>query len=180
MKYLFLLLIFLGAPAMANSQLERTAIEALRVAKHSPTGKEFEHGGMLIGKHTDYGYVVEYLEPQPHGSATGVTVFQKDLLAVDNVLVGSYHIHLCMADYYHAYFSATDVITALFSGVPEFMLDECTGDVHEFDPRVDKIRGPGSIDAHISGDHGESLARHLPAGRIIGNIGETEPEHVGP
>lgn len=181
MRRLGAVILCLVASATASAGvLERTAVEALIAAKHSATGQQVEHGGMLIRRHTDYGDVVEYVEPTTGGGPTHVTVVQRDLLGPDDQLVGSYHVHLCLSGYYHAYFSTTDVITAIFSGVPEFMLDSCTGEVHEFDPKVDQIRGPGGIDAHISGPNGERLARHLPSGRIISNIGEVETERTLP
>jgi len=180
LKTLLLGLLFCQ-PLLANGIVEHTAIQALTVAKHSDTGRTLEHGGMLVSTQTPYGRIVRYVEPSaPNRDVTSVTVIEKKMLTKNDVLVGSYHLHLCFSNYYHAYFSVQDVLTAFFSGVPEFMLDECTGDIHEFDPLVDKVRGPGGIDAHISGPKGERLSRHLPAGRIIGNIGETETPREGP
>ena len=165
--------------ASANTLLENTAVAALIAAKHSATGTTLEHGGMLVRRQTDWGLVIEYFEPTPEGSQTEVTVLARALLGEGDMLVGPYHLHLCMTDYYHGYFSVRDVITAIFSGVPEFMLDECTGEVHEFDPKVDKVHDTG-IDAHIKGPNGERQDKHIPSGRIIADIGETEPEHQGP
>ena len=165
--------------AQATNLLERTAIEALRAAKHSATGTTNEHGGMLYWHHSDDGPILEFLEPTPAGSPTSVIVVNKDLLSGDDELTATYHVHLCMNGYYHAYFSTQDVIVSILTGMPEFMLDECTGDVHEFDSRRDKIHDTG-IDAKTCGPNGEELDRHLPSGRIIGNIGETEPLHNAP
>lgn len=176
MKLFPLVLLLIGSAGWGHTSLvERVAIEALTAAKHSPSGLTNEHGGMIYGHPSDYGPVVEYIEPTPEGSPTSVTVVNRELLGFDDVLLGTFHIHLCMPGYYHAYFSTTDVITAIFSGVPEFMLDECTGEVHEFDPHKDRVRDTG-IDATICGPNGEALHRHLPSGRIIGNIHETLPE----
>lgn len=180
MKTLGLLLtLFLALPAMATNLVERTAIEALKAAKHSDTGLTNEHGGMIYGHPSDSGPVVEFVEPTPHGSPTSVIVVDRKLLGSEDVLLGTYHIHLCLNGYYHAYFSTADVMTAIFSGVPEFMLDECTGEVHEFDPHKDKVRDTG-IDGFIGGPNCERLARHLPSGRIVGNINEVEPPHDVP
>jgi len=158
--------------------IELTAVAALLNAYHSPSGLTNEHGGMIYNHPTNAGIVVEYVEPTPEGDPTSVTVIDRKMLkARDGTLLATYHVHLCLEGYYHAYFSVADVMVAIFSGVPEFMLDECTGDIHEFDPKVDKIRGPGGIDGHIFGSNGEKLDRHLPGGRIIKNIGETQPMH---
>jgi len=159
--------------------LQTIAMAALLAAKHSPSGTTNEHGGMLYGHPSDFGPVVEYVEPTPGGSPTSVTVVDRSQLGPDDVLLGTYHVHLCMEGYYHAYFSTTDVVTAILSGVPEFMLDECTGEVHEFDPHQDRVHDTG-IDGTICGPNGEALKRHLPSGRIIGNIHESEPLHSGP
>jgi hypothetical protein len=130
---------------------------------------------MLIGRNSS----IEFLEPTPEGNEVSVTVINRKLLGADGVLLGTYHVHLCMAGYYHQYFSVQDVVVAVLSGVPEFMLDECTGLIHEFDPHRDHVFDTG-IDGHITGPHCELLIRHIPEGRIIGNIDETEPEHEGP
>jgi hypothetical protein len=176
MRHAILLLLFLAAPAFATTQLERTAIDALIAAKHTPTGKTNEHGGMIYVEQTESGPVFKFLEPTPEGSPTSVLVVDKSKLPPDAELVATYHLHLCMSGYYHAYFSTQDVIVTILTGLPEFMLDECTGEVHEFDSHRDKIHDTG-IDAKTCGPNGEELDRHLPSGRIIGNIGETEVEH---
>jgi len=165
------------APRM--NLVELTAIAALIAAKHSATGTTDEHGGMIFNHPTDHGIVVEYIEPGG-GNAVSVPVIDRKLLKDKNgTLLATYHVHLCMAGYYHQYFSVQDVVVAILSGVPEFMLDECTGDIHEFDPMVDRVHDTG-IDGHIAGPHCEDLPRHLPSGRVIGNIHEVEPEHVVP
>jgi hypothetical protein len=175
MKLLALLLLF-APSAFATTQLERTAIDALTAAKHSPSGKTNEHGGMIYVEQTEYGPVFKFLEPTPEGSPTSVIVVDKKMLPEGAELVATYHVHLCMSGYYHAYFSTQDVIVTILTGLPEFMLDECTGEIHEFDSHRDKIHDTG-IDAKTCGEHGEELDRHLPSGRIIGNIHETEVEH---
>ena len=178
MKWLFAFLLALAAPAFAaNGLLEHTAVNALRAAKHTSTGTQLEHGGMLISRDTPYGRTLEYVEPTAEGKEASVTVIDRTFLHKGDVLVGTYHLHLCMFDYYHQYFSRQDVITAIFSGVPEYMLDECTGLVHVFDPKVDKVHGPGSIEAHITTPDGKGARVHLPMGRIIEDIGEIEPMH---
>lgn len=182
-RWLVLLVILLTGglavrSALAADLLERTAVQALKAAKHSPTGMQVEHGGMIISRQTASGRVLEYIEPTGDGDPTSVTVLNRKLLGPDDELVATYHIHLCMDGYIHAYFSTADVITAVFSSRPEFMLDSCTGLVHEFDPAVDKVHGPGSQDFVVATPDGNGKLRHLPSGRIIGDIGETEP--MGP
>jgi len=178
---ILILALFLAYPALSNNLLEDTAIIALKEAKHSPTGKTLEHGGMIFSRDGgEWGMLIEYVEPYPAGSAYGVMVINKDLLLPHDRLMATYHLHLCMGGYYHQVFSFTDIVVAVIHAGPEFMLDECTGDVHEFDPAVDRVHGSAGIDAHLFDKDCNLLIRRLPAGRIIGNIGETEEEKPAP
>lgn len=167
------LFLFFAAPAVANSIIEHTAVNGLRVAKKESLADHREHGGMIFLLETEFGPIVQYLEPRDGGDRTAVRVIDKSKLPPGAVMVGTYHVHICMNGYYHEVFSKTDLIVAVISGVPEFMLDECTGLIHEFDTKLDRVRDTG-IDANIVGSHGESVHIHLPSGRVIEDIGETE------
>lgn len=171
------ILLQIGTQAHANSVLEHTAINALRIAKQESLVDHHEHGGMLYRMDTPYGPIVEYMEPEDGSLATksGVRVIDMNKLPVGAKLIATYHVHPCLAGYYHQVFSKTDVIAAFMHGLPEFMLDECSGLVHEFDPHVDKPRDTG-IEAEIVGPNGEGITIHLPSGRIIADIGETMTE----
>jgi len=172
---ILLLTALLIQPALANNLIEDTAILALKAAKHTPTGTTLEHGGMIFSRDSgEWGTLIEYVEPVPGGSAIGVQVINKKLLLPTDELLATYHLHLCMTGYYQQVFSRTDIRVAIISDVPEFMLDECTGDVHEFDPEVDFNEKAKGMDAHLFDKDGGLVILHLPFGRIIGNIGETE------
>lgn len=167
-------------PVFASSLLEDAAILALKEAKHSPTGTTLEHGGMIYGHPSADGPVIKFIEPNSGGQFDGVQVVDKSLLKPGDVLLATYHVHLCMNDYYVDRFSSQDVVAAIFTRVPEFMLDECTGDVHEFDVSdqpfdgiVEQIRATGK-ESHLFGPHCEDVIKLLPTGKIVGNIGETE------
>lgn len=158
--------------ACPNAVIEHTAILALATAKHTPTGQQVEHGGMIIERDTEFGPVYEWREARPEGgTATGVRVIDTALLHTGEKVVATYHVHLCLNGYFHDLYSRTDIIGAFFSRVPEYMLDSCTGLVHVFDAAVDKVRDTGR-DVTLQ-DTGE-VVYHLPAGRIIGDIHETE------
>src|SRR5271157_2529722 len=168
---ILLLSLFLIQPVLANSLLETTAILALKTAKDSPTGTTLEHGGMIYGHPSDSGPIVEFMEPTPGGSSVAVRVVNLDLLKSGDILLATYHLHLCMTGYYHALFSTQDVIAAILTGVPEFMLDECTGEVHELDlvglraPFIaEKIHETGH-EAKLFGSDCEKIIRILPAGK---------------
>ncbi len=184
LSLLVLLTVLFIQPALANNIVEDTAIVALKEAKHSPTGTTHEHGGMIFQRDSESGPVVMFLEPTPEGQFDGVQVIDKKLLLPGDKLLGTYHLHLCMKGYYYDRFSAQDVVAAIFSGVPEFMLDECSGEVHEFDVVGMKykeiretIRATGKV-SHVFGPNCEDVEKILPVGQIVGNIGETEVEKV--
>jgi hypothetical protein len=176
--YLIALMVLFTGPSFANGILEHTAIEALRVAKHSANGTMIEHGGMLVRHNSFVGPMYEYIQ-MPPGRFAGVTVVDMKLLGETDELIGTYHVHPCMNGYANSMFSQTDVITAIFSRVPEFMLDSCTGLVHEFDAKIDKIHDTGE-DVRIDDGSPSGKEVHLPYGRIIGDIEETEPKHDAP
>jgi hypothetical protein len=160
-----------GRHALAKTPLEHTAIEALRVAKHL----DVEHGGMLVRRQTDYGPVYLYIE-MPPGDRTGVKVIDRSQLLEGDTLVGIYHTHLCLTGYAYGLYSRMDVTTAIFSGLTSFMLDECTGLVHEFNAKIDNIKATGENVIITDDDGGNVRSVHLPAGRIVGDIGQTESE----
>ena len=62
-----------------------------------------------------------------------------------------------------------------FYHVPTFMLDECTGQVHEFDPARDRARDTGTV-VTVARKDGSQRQFHLPAGRIVGDIGDRGPD----
>jgi hypothetical protein len=160
-------------PVFANNLIENTAIIALKNAKHSATGKTFEHGGMIIRHEDETGTTIKYLEPFPNGKFDGVQVIDFNQIPTGDKLVGTFHTHLCMEGYYHDLFSIADVMSAYFSHVPEFMLDECTGEIHEYDPNIDQVRDTRRV-VHLFGPECEKVDKYLPTGRIVGNIGEKE------
>lgn len=165
----------IATQAHASTPLQDLATRALRQAHDEPNGTIYEHGGMLIENQG----ALRYMEPYPdNDQPDGVRTINKSLLLQGDTLVGTYHTHPCLAGYYHQYFSVPDVIVAIFTRVPEFMLDECSGEVHEFFSATDSVHETG---ADVTVHHictGETKVVHLPAGRIVGNVGVTEPEHA--
>ncbi len=176
------LTLLLAAPTFAaNNLIEDTAIVALKVAKRSSTGTKLEHGGMIFRRDGgEWGPLIEYLEPLAGDRFDGVKVIDLALLQPSDKLLATYHLHLCMSGYYHELFSRQDIRFAVLTGLPEFMLDECTGDVHAFDPKLDKVFDSAKP-VKLFGKHCEKVDDiYLPVGRIIGNIGETEVERKVP
>jgi hypothetical protein len=168
-RYLYFVLtwglsILIMGRCLANTPLQDMAIAALTAAHASDTGTQIEHGGMLI-RGTDGS--LRFFEPHV-GDETGIQIVDFHILKQGELMMGTYHTHLCMAHYYHAVFSKQDVISAFLTGVPEFMLDECTGLVHEFDSRADQSATPRL--------RHRSSARTATSWwyRIVGDIGVTE------
>jgi proteasome lid subunit RPN8/RPN11 len=162
--------------ALANTPIQNTAIAALKAAYDKPNGTVYEHGGMIV----ENSGALRWVEPHPdNASRDSVYAVDRKMLAKGDVMVGTYHTHPCMTDYYVPYFSTADVILAYFTAVPAFILDECTGDVHEFFSLVDEIHDTGD-DLPVRGANCKRIIRHLPTGRIVGNIGEHDVEHDNP
>src|SRR5271157_265592 len=178
MKFFYALLLFtvaglIGSAAFANTPLQDKAIEALKQAHDEPNGSLYEHGGMIVSNQG----TLRWIEPHPdNDSPDSVIVTDRHSLLAGDMMVATYHTHPCMVDYYHQYFSTSDVIVAMFTGVPAFMLDECTGDVHEFFTLIDNVQDTGAT-VGVRGANCAKLMRHLPTGRVIGNIGESDAEH---
>jgi hypothetical protein len=77
-------------------------------------------------------------------------------------LVGDYHSHPCNAESHEvAYFSPSDLGGNTFMHIIGFMVDLCTGQVHEFDP---------SRDQPDNEEPATSPGIHITQGRIIGHI----------
>ena len=166
-------------PLFANTLIDDTAILALKAARNSETGTTYEHGGMIFERVTPEGKIVLYKEPYPHGGPTGVQVIDYKQLFKNDTLVATYHIHLCLDGYYHNLFSKTDIIMVYLSGHPNYMLDECTGEVHVYDPKIDNVSDTAE-DANLFGDQCEKVEGILPRGRIIGNTNTMDPIQIAP
>jgi len=106
--------------------------------------------------------------------AVGMDV-EKQRISGDT-LVGLYHTHPCKPNaYFSQYFSPQDLISAFFWHVPTFILDECTGKVHEFDPVQDRAADSGIVVRMLMRD-GKKRWLRLPAGRVVGDIGDQGPD----
>jgi hypothetical protein len=93
-----------------------------------------------------------------------------------DILVGLYHTHPCNSDaYFPQYFSPQDLVSAFFWHVPTFILDECTGEVHEFDPLRDRAADTGTVVRVLRKDGSRTWVR-LPSGRVVGDIGDQGPD----
>ncbi len=161
-------------PSYADeSALQATAVRALRWAFYAPNGYRWEYSGILFTHDAQLGY-----SPFPS------TLKKVDAVDMDvekqrvpgDTLVALYHTHPCKSEeYFPQYFSPQDLVSAFFYKVPTFILDECTGKVHEFDPVHDRAADTGTVVAVLRKDGTRHWLR-LPAGRIVGEIGDYGPD----
>jgi hypothetical protein len=156
-----------------DAQLQQTAVRALRWAFYAPNGYRWEYGGILVMRGEQLGY-----------SAFPRTLKKVDAVPMDvdkerspgDIVVGLYHTHPCKPqEYFPQYFSPQDLVSAYFYRVPTFILDECTGKVHEFDPVLDHASDSGVVVTMVRRDGSRHRVR-LPAGRVVGDIGERGPD----
>lgn len=163
-----------AAPCFADeSEMQATAVRALRWAFYFPNGYRWEYSGILTRLDGQLGYS---MFPRTIKMVDAVEMNPEKQRVPGDTLVALYHTHPCKPrEYFPQYFSPQDLISAFFWHVPTFMLDECTGDVHEFDPAVDKARDTGVL-VVIKQKNGRPRRVRLPAGRIVGNIGDRGPD----
>jgi hypothetical protein len=153
--------------------LQEMAVRALRWAFYTPNGYRWEFSGILVTRDGQLTY-----SPFPTTlklvDSVGMDV-EKQRVSGDT-LVGLYHTHPCKPDaYFSQYFSPADLISAFFYHVPTFILDECTGKVHEFDPVLDRAADSGIVVRMLMRD-GKKRWLRLPAGRVVGDIGDQGPD----
>lgn len=75
-------------------------------------------------------------------------------------VVADFHSHPCIAHHYTGLFSGEDMIGALMGRKIAYMVDLCTGNVHEFIPGKDRV----DVEPIRDGDE------FLSPGRIIGHV----------
>ena len=164
-----------AAPAAAfqSGSIQDTAVRALRWAFYARNGYRWEYSGILIRRDGELGYSAF---PRTLKQVDSVEMDPSKQQAPGDMLVALYHTHPCNPrDYFPQYFSPQDLISAFFWHVPTFILDECTGEVHEFDPALDRVSDSGVV-VEVRTKSGRSRRVRLPAGRIVGNIGDRGPD----
>jgi hypothetical protein len=164
----------LPLPSLADeSELQATAVRALRWAFYAPNGYRWEYSGILF---THDGQLSYSPFPRTLKQVDAVEMNPDILRTPGDTLVGLYHTHPCKPEqYFPQYFSPQDLVSAFFWHVPTFMLDECTGEVHEFDPTQDRAANTGTVVPVLRKDGTRRWVR-LPAGRVVGDIGDQGPD----
>jgi hypothetical protein len=156
-----------------EAQLQATAVRALRWAFYAPNGYRWEYSGILVIRD---GRLTYSAFPQTLKMVDAVEMDADKQRLPGDTLVGIYHTHPCNTEaYFPQYFSPQDLVSAFFYHVPTFMLDECTGEVHEFDPKQDRAADTGTVVRVLRKD-GRGVWVRLPAGRVVGDIGDQGPD----
>ena len=161
-----------SSPAI-ETDVQQTAVRALRWAFFAQNGYRWEYGGIIVIHGGQLGHSIV---PGTLKMIDAVEIDVNKLRAPGDTLLALYHTHPCKSkEYFPQYFSPNDLISAFFWHVPTFILDECTGDVHEFDPKQDRGGDRGALVTILRKDGSERRV-HLFSGRIVGNIGEIGPD----
>jgi len=156
-----------------EAAMQETAVRALRWAFYAPNGYRWEYSGILFIHEGQLGYSPS---PRTLQKVDAVEMDADSQRAPGDTLVALYHTHPCKSEaYFPQYFSPQDLVSAFFYRVPTFILDECTGKVHEFDPVHDHAADTGTVVKVLRKD-GTSHWLRLPAGRIVGDIGDNGPD----
>ena len=160
-------------PFADEAQLQAMATRALRWAFYAPNGYRWEYSGILV---THDGQLQYSPFPSTLQKVDAVEMDADKQRAPGDVLVGLYHTHPCKSEeYFSQYYSPQDLVSAFFYRVPSFILDECTGKVHEFDPVHDVAADTGTVVAVMRKDGSRKWLR-LPSGRVVGDIGDQGPD----
>lgn len=156
-----------------DDPLPSAAVHALRWAFYAPNGYRWEYGGILV---LHNGEIMNNAFPHTLKKVDAVGMDAEHELNPGDKLVGLYHTHPCKSkEYFSQYYSPQDLISVYYYHVPSFILDECTGQVHEFDPEIDHARGSGAV-VTVQRADGTPRIVHLPSGRIVGSIGDSGPD----
>lgn len=156
-----------------EAELQSMATRALRWAFYAPNGYRWEYSGILV---THDGELQYSPFPRTLQKVDAVEMDADKQRAPGDVLVGLYHTHPCKSEeYFSQYFSPQDLVSAFFYRVPSFILDECTGKVHEFDPVHDVAADTGTVVA-VKRKDGTRKWLRLPSGRVVGDIGDQGPD----
>jgi hypothetical protein len=124
----------------------------------------YEYGG-VIQRLPDGKFIAS--EPNSDYHADNVNIDYDPLMYAGNYpIVSDYHVHPCMKGYGSNFFSPEDLHGMRSTREPGYILDECTGDVHVWDPAKDTAQQASTI---LKMD-GEPRGPLLSEGRIIGHI----------
>lgn len=165
MKWLLWVLLLL-APLIGHAgALEETVVNAFREIQHTSHHDIWEYGGIIVERN---GQLMYPAIPHTDGKIDSLFFDMKVLLQPGDVLRATYHTHPCSRDYWSGLFSVNDIMQSVAYRTPNFILDQCSGLVHEFWYGIDNVWDTGMtvIDTRSK----EHKLIHLPSGRIVGHL----------
>jgi hypothetical protein len=156
--------LLLLAPLIGHAgALEDAALEAFREIQHMAHHEIWEYGGIVIERNGHFMYPIV---PRTDSLPDTVNISIPKLEPGDR-LAATYHTHTCFPKQYWTYlYSINDLMQSAAYGVPNIMLDQCSGAVHEFWFGVDSVWASGQTVTNPK----NNKKVHLPAGRIVGHL----------
>lgn len=160
--------------------LEEAAAHAVEAA-YELTGNDAESASVLYQNNSNHKYY--YAVPNTNGHVDFVIAY-RNVPVEGYTIVGDVHTHPCVSDGYSQYFSDTDLQGITRVGNVGFIGDMCNGNIHEFDPKKDKVNvvvegisiSEGRIVGHFTVSHPQP--DYLPNPKDIVPIIETPTEVV--
>jgi proteasome lid subunit RPN8/RPN11 len=135
----------------------------------------YEYGGVIF-KTPDGKFVPSAPDSDVHSVDHTEIDHDPEHYEIDGAIVADYHSHPCVIGYHTGQFSPADLHSSRETQTMAFMLDECTGDIHEWTPGdpYDKpeyhVTGlpegivlPPEVLKHFAGPQ-------LAVGKIVGHI----------
>lgn len=117
----------------------------------------YECAGLIVQKPGEKSFIVGPVHTSYQSSHVAI---QDEDLPQGWKIAADVHSHPCLPGYVTAVFSPTDLIGALMSRTTSFMVDLCTGDVHEFIPGVTRVDETKMEDEDV----------YLTGGKIVGHV----------
>lgn len=147
-KLLFLLLIFPILSQAAIPVVETAVVNSFKDYFTHDHHEGWEYGSIVVYKNGKY-YHKDLLTDKKENK---VYLAVRKLQAPDEQLVALYHVHPCNKKYWSERHSLPDVSISLYWGVPSFVLDSCTGNVHEYDEGIEGANVTQPIEGRIVGN----------------------------
>jgi hypothetical protein len=135
----------------------------------------YEYGGVII--QTPNGkFVASEPDSLYHADNTDIDT-DIETYEIPGKIVADYHTHPCVEGYHTGEFSPDDLHGARSTGLPGYMLDECTGDIHLWspgdgiEPAELKIKGDPKIIAALPPELIKRFTGpQLAIGKIVGHV----------
>lgn len=149
------------APATANEAAVRTFQIVYNEHPHY-----YEYGGLIVLR-PDGKY--DSTQPESDHHVDNMDIDDDPLLVAPNKIVADYHTHPCVEGYIPGVFSGMDLHSMRSSNHGGYILDECTGEVHYWEPGMpyDEPKDDEEKIGVIMGGRHALTAKGKIVGRIV-------------